>query len=667
MCAAMTANPILLRVSAAPLIFIALVWSYLLQPIAVPISLPFLLQSLVTALFAAGAAWIFQGVAVELEMRPGDWAILAGLFSVFCLLNLPILRQSINGDEVYHASHAASLKVLAALAPETLKACAWVQRTPIPELNSWVSVIFIALVAASAFAFTRLEKRNLNAGWAAATIAVWIAGWVVLRSVAPDPHPPLRTLPLFMGQLFLGLHDISYRLPGIAAVTVTVYAAYRAILARLPGSRVFALLAASAIYFIPTVFHASVIVEPSIWAFVSGTLTILFADRALRKGRDSDWLFAGLVLGLGTLARQNTILFWPGFVLLVLFERRAIARPWLVLAPLLFILPYIGSLSRLGHPAANVRVAASEPAVTANPSAADVTPRALRELAPKPTESRGWPKPVRNLKRALTSGDADRLILHSSTWPWVLFLLLGMIVIFLRRRSPHYWFYLSVPAGIVLFFSIGPILWGLGRYQVEFIAPATALTIILLTSIVSPALRPAYLALLAVLSIYSVSTNATFHQDVYYQWWAQKRLSTESFYPYKAALGFLQRQSTGGRFLIMGGVPTYGSFLLWPRGYTLQDVAAYDAIDAAWTEEQSGITTAAAWHQFRRTHNVDYLVVSFGEKRGGQHRNPQTQALLDDLAKTQTPADGWGKLHTFYGDREGAIDIYGPIESRYRQ
>jgi hypothetical protein len=85
---------------------------------------------------------------------------------------------------------------------------------PVKELNAYVSLAIVGVFALGARAwprFTPASRRVRFLGIAALVVASGIV--FSIRPVPVEPHPPLRTLPLFAAQVVFGLSDASFRLP----------------------------------------------------------------------------------------------------------------------------------------------------------------------------------------------------------------------------------------------------------------------------------------------------------------------------------------------------------------------------------------------------------------------------------------------------------------------
>ena len=96
-------------------------------------------------------------------------------------------------------------------------------------------------------------------------------------------------------------------------------------------------------------------------------------------------------------------------------------------------------------------------------------------------------------------------------------------------------------------FSLG--FCGVGRYQSEYVAPLIALSTIILAVGISARARRAMVSVMVFLSAYSVHANRVMHQDVRYDMWPRKRITTESYFPYSRALRYLIQQEAGGNFV----------------------------------------------------------------------------------------------------------------------
>src|SRR6185503_15957192 len=109
-------------------------------------------------------------------------------------------------------------------------------------------------------------------------------------------------------------------------------------------------------------------------------------------------------------------------------------------------------------------------------------------------------------------------------------------------------------------------------------------------------------------------------------------------------------QDTGGRLLILGGVPSYGDLVLTLRGFTFPELEAYRARQLAFAALAKP-ASLAAFEQFLDQQQIDVLVVQYGDKREIQHREPWLAALVADIDRGPFT---FTRQFTFVGSREGA-------------
>jgi hypothetical protein len=279
-------------------------------------------------------------------------------------------------------------------------------------------------------------------------------------------------------------------------------------------------------------------------------------------------------------------------------------------------------------------------------------------------KDRGSPKflprinAVQNLYHATVDGLAWRAILRSSGWPTILILIFGLIW-GVKRRLSLLPFYSLLIFGYGLFFSLGPALRGVGRYQVEYVAPCLAAAILLFAIECGARWKPRFIAAAVLFVLNSWFANYSINQDIRYGWWADRRISTESIYPYEQALGFLQRLESHGKFIVLGGVPTYGNLLLWLRGFTLEDGNRYrkrmDAFEA-WVKPDQ---TLEEFEAFLKSADIDHVVVQCGDRNERQHRFPAMANAIRNLqTSSDSPIHSYARRWSFVGSYEGALEVY---------
>jgi hypothetical protein len=628
------------------LLYVTVCWSFCVRGAVLPFALPPAVGVLIWPVAGCALYYVYRNLGFSVSLSPRDVLVLASYMAAFVLLNRPILfGEAITGDELVHAEHAMiSIEAIRAYVAPT--ATLWSSVLP-KELNYYFATGMLVCLSVIAILWRRIgEERRPRAFYSFLAILLLALGLLALKFADRlEPHPPMRLLPLFLGHMIFGLTDVSFRLPGVFCAAIVSFAAYRLVLRKDPTAGLFAYCIGFSLYMIPTVFHSAVIVEPSIWGFGVWTLCIFAIYLACDTDDVRYLIAAGVIVGAGSLMRQNVIVLWPivGLVLLVHapFRKGFVKNAFYVLLPAVLILPYLYTTKHMGHAAT----------------------------------SGGVGEMIQNISKSLSSGIGPRAILKSSAPLWLIPSTLGMIYVCIFARHKVCLVYLAIFPAYCLYFSITPILWGLGRYQVEFIAPLVVLTLLLLALHVPRGTRALLVCVLLFLSVYTVHAHRTMHQDVQYGHWSKKRLTSESYYPYKEALEYLKRQESGGRFVMLAGVGVssrrHGELVLWLRDFTFKEAHTFETVQEAFIKSthDNPNMTVNDFLAYLQKNDVDYFLVQYGDKREFQHRWQGLHMLFYQLAYYERAARSqnlpFARHHTFVGRHEAAIDIFGPVNRKY--
>ena len=615
---------------------IGLIWSFLVRDLEMlnvlgPLPKNFLLGGLI-----AGLTYWFHSFKFKFTLTLTQIYWFLGFFALICAVNSHVLIQAIACDELYHAGMAS----LAVRAIEKLSLKSELGQMlgfrPMPESVALISVgvLFVTIFLISGWRTVQKRVASTKGKSWFLFLGVWLVATLVGQlfrtlPVRSEVHPPLRLLPLFLSQTLFGYDDLSFRIPGVVllALVALVVATY---VLRCRGAdnkidRYIAVAAGGLTCLIPTVAHAATIVEPSIWAFGVWVFSFVLLDRYLRTDDSDAFVAAGVLIGLGSLMRQNVIVLWPIMGLILLVKRPPL-RVWIgVILPSFFVVPYLLLVAR-GHHAA--------------------------------TSGAG----LDNVLKSFSGLEGFKLILASTTLPWLV-VGMGLLHLCLYRkwwiRSPGVVLALSIMPAYVLYFSIWDLLWGLGRYQAEYIGAVIAILMAVGASHLSLRFTSIVSALAAVLAMYSVGVLRTLHYDTYYQHWTRKRITTESMYPYREALGFFHRQNTSGNFAFVGGVPTYGWYLFYLRGFSYAEMDEYNQRQGKFEAAMQLPGQLEKLPEVAKGLGVNYIVIQWGDKREQQHRTGWHNNVESLLRRaSMVPSSGVTLEHRFYGDLEGAIDIY---------
>jgi hypothetical protein len=493
--------------------------------------------------------------------------------------------------------------------------------------------------------------------------------------IPSECHPPLRLLPLFLSQAVLGLHDVAFRIPGLLAASVLAFLTHKVILMYQPRFFAQSILAGIFVLMIPTALHNALIVEPSFWTYFFGSLGILIFATAHFKNDASLYIWGSVVFGIGVLFRENTFIFWPAAAVFLWIKRRTLIKPWLLIIPVVFCVPFFYTVLHLGHPGVREGVISygeNKPGQIPAPTAAEPgfsAPAPSDETASQPlvtSKPLNALRPLINVYDSLVSLKGPTFILKSSDVFWVLLLVIGAGCA-LASKNPLALFYITLLTGYGLFHSIIPGFWPVGRYQGEYLASMTLLTIFLL-SIRPAGLTSPWLVSLGVLSTHSYFFNKTLSHDLYFDNYFERRLSTEFYFPYKDALEFLHRQDMDGKFITIGASLTYGEALLWARGFTGKECNNYSQRQEAFTRFLSAYRGLDDFFMFLAEQDVSHFSVQFADKRDKVFRSSMNvEKLINDLNGLK--AHGGNKPYslqfTFHAPTGGAIDIYARDNQRY--
>jgi hypothetical protein len=606
----------------------------------------FLVAAVFVYLFAVFR--VYRDDSSEIELTAGDVTAFGGLF----LLNLAVhwagLFYSLGGDELFHADHSAlslhwlgrRIAELPLLPIEAYRASMWnlldPRHTAWIDLLTILSVAILSVGAAATYAYRALVSRQ-GSGWKTAAA---IAGFVLLAAVGaacsfpPSEHPPLRLLPLFVSQHLLGLNAFAFRFPSLLTATVCQWALYwflRPVSGRVRDHGM-PFLTAAAGGFIPVVFYCAEAVEPSIYGFASITLALLLGAQYLRS-LDPKWLvWCGVVGGLGPLFRQSTIVMWSMIGVLLFVPRFLVMSRWLVKValPFLLVLPYFVNTKNVGH-----------------------------------TATAHWPpgtSPIHILSESLTSGIGIMSVVNSTTPAWLFGIFLVFVVLLAQRKLKfsEWALFLMIGPSYIVFHMIWAYLWGLGRYQAEYVAPYMALALFFFTRSRQPAwLCRLFVAGVAFLAVTTIQLNSNLSLDTSYNEWPRMRVTTSANLPYREALGFVKRAEAADHMVLLGGQPWYGQVAGWFAGFTPTETRIWGDHQNGFDALVRGTPDLKAVYDFCRANDVRFVVVQSGTRREVQHRSTVINQLITDLEFVPMRARAYfSRVISFTGEHGGVLTVY---------
>ncbi len=370
------------------------------------------------------------------------------------LLSWNALLRPMVGDAFSHAggSELPGIKIVQTLAGYMP---AWFGNAAYADAIVFVNIA----IAAGAYMFWKLGKKGSAwtrvVAWGSVFLAARSA--VILLGGSEGTHPPLRFVPLWLGGTIFGMTSLGFRLAAFAALLGIMFVVYR--YARAYAGKTGARLAAFAVGTIPVLWHAGVIVEQSVWAALFwAALLLSFSEKDEDKKENAFfWWFA--LLSITSLMRQSAM---GAIVPLGIWyaahcwktKERDIKRIMMTLAPILLMVPFAAKSLLYGTTASYVPEAGG----------LDIPHADIGIM-------RVW--------YAIRTGIVWNAIENSVFLPWVVAAAAGAIL-FSRdlRRGAGIVSLMAVSA--YMFYSIHPGLWGIGRYQAEYVAPLAVLGLALI-------------------------------------------------------------------------------------------------------------------------------------------------------------------------------------------
>lgn len=613
---------------------ICLAWSFLVRDFRVPFPINPSTRIFLVSIFICAVHFLYRKQQISVRITGAHLIWVACSFMLVIFLNRNTFTASLAGDELYHSDHSLLGLKIVELTAARFPGWTWVHQRPVPEIISYLNILLLG-TGLLGFGVCVLLRKKFSSIVNLLGILVSLICLGFLCVDLPnrvEMHPPLRLLPLFLSQLFFGFDDVSFRLAGILSFAFLM--GYLGIfVSKRTGNVLAGTLAILSISSIPAVGHVVGIVEPSIWALCCwiGSYLILDPNAVPDESHDRHerLVKCGLWIGCAALARQTSLVLWPLLVCYLLLWRSG-WRIWIFsLFPASFMIPVLYTMKEAHHPAANG-------------------------------------SPVENVLNSLTTGAGPQALLNSLTPVWI-GILFGLIIYAIAEsRARKIWPYLLnfVPS-YILYFAIWPYLWGIGRYHAEFLGGLISILLIHFFCQASRSLvLKSFVPVLAIL-FYGSFTLSTLNQDANYLIWPQRRITTESVYPYRESLGFLKRQDSAGKFVFLGAVPVYGELFLYLRGFNISEVQTFRVIQQNFAAQMGQIQNLQDFKSTLTRIGASWLVVQFGEKREKQHRSEVQSKLLQILETNNWEGNQLlnHKPYTFMGGYEGSIDLY-PLDGQ---
>jgi len=413
----------------------------------------------------------------------------------------------------------------------------------------------------------------------------------------------------------------------VVLVTLVSFYGYRVIDQVRPDQALFwKIFVAAGISFIPIVFYVAEAVEPSVYGYAVYT-TVLFLSLRYLHTRGFEYLVvAGVVAALGSITRQSTIVVWIPIGLLFLQSGylKDIKKIAQVFFPGLIVLPYFYTASVVGHPATKNQGAAWE-----------------------------------SLWRSVLEGVGPMSILNTTTPLWTLFFVLLLGYLLIRAKwSELLLLALFIPA-YMIFHVINPYLWGIGRYQAEFVAPFITFGLVLLGIYALPKERMVAGAFLVVLIVTTLELNANLGLDTNYREWPKMRITTTANFPYREAFGYLKRNEATSKFVLLGGSPWYGDIVAWLGGFSFTETRQWRQKQIAFNQFiRAQYRTSRRISKYCRRRGIRYIVLQHGTRREIQHRPTLVNHMVREIEQPVLHEPAFFVREQLLGGEHGGLLVF---------
>lgn len=388
----------------------------------------------------AGFLWLFyyrrDRFSASFTYTVNDKRVFLLFLGVMILASIPELTQSINGDQLYHAQVSMYHSIYVGYMVKK-----FLPRAGDMHFTIVMYVINLALlIGGLLFIYVVSKFKPL------VRIALFVGAFAVLRFAimsfggSSDAHPAFRLFPMWLSATILTPHSFAFRLPQLAGLAALMFITYRFALRYFTPLK--SILFGFAIGTIPVLWHSGILAEQSIWsALVISYVLFEVIHKAMDRNHTLHLFQLSAIVAVGVLMRQPIVA--TVFVLLALnvaaVVRKQIAVKDLVfnLLPIIVCIPFLLKSILMGTPATN---------------AADNSSGLTEGLA-----------------YSLTSGIGLYSVLNNMLY-WVIFL---PFVLICFKWNKLIALLLLAFAGVLYieFYSIRQVLWGVGRYQIEYVIP----------------------------------------------------------------------------------------------------------------------------------------------------------------------------------------------------
>ncbi len=587
--------------------------------------------------------YIYRKFNFFISLKSNDYSIFFIFFAANLFFNYKYLQLTLSGDELFHSEQSAFIirqtrkwiNSWPELSIEEYRKSFWnlfdLRHMAVIDIWRVISFILLGLITLvwTAYSFVKNKKFYTTIG---VVTFIFFLFKAIFRSHTSysTSHPSLRLFPIFISQLLFGFNNFALRVPGVILSSAVSFFLFYVLSINKPKLPLYwRVIISYSINFIPIVFHVSTIVEPSIYGFTIWTCSLLIAWQYLNNRNTNLLVVLGILGGIGPMFRQTTITIWALISFLYFYEIKSSKKinfflSAQVFSPILLSLPYFIFIKINNH------------------------------FLLKTEDSF-----LANIKNSITSGNLVMTTLNTLTIPWAIFFILCLIFFLKEMNKKEFLLFLMFFPACSVFFNISSFLWGLGRYQAEYIAPFLVLILFYVGLKISERFYKYICIGIILLTGVTLELNANISLDINYSSWPQMRVTTEANLPYQEALGFLKRREALGHFVLVGGQPWYGDASLWLSGHSFTETKTWHNLQESVEEFWKKGTNFKEIYNYLVEMKIDYLILQDGTRREKQHRTAEVQKVLTQIETEHRHSNRMiQKIATFGGEQGGILDIY---------
>ncbi len=568
----------------------------------------------------------------RLEIRAKDFLVLLSYVAIILVFSFRELRLSLAGDEnchvlvsqLYFQRTAYRLGIIFE---------EYIGRIPF-KMVLWgldtIGLIGVFIVLQC------LRRISWSKAIALVTIFATVKIGVAFLWIGNSTHPAFRLFPLWLfGSLFSSSAFV-YRLPHFLALVVFMWFVQRELAKRVPvlQSWLFGLVAGT----IPVLWHTGLIIEPSIWTACSWSIMLLVVGCCF-GGDEAQapifWVRWFSLISIFCLMRQTAFLALVPLGLLFLrwlYENRTdikLQDILLIVSPVVVMAVFI------------IKIIIKGTGASYRPGEVDYI--SIQASA------------LHRVLFSLTSGIGPKVILNSVMIPWVVCFFFAFLPCKKEEVLKRALIFTLFAGAYFMFYSIRPVLWGVGRYQAEYIIPFAILgaaNIVLLINrsvIYSKIVSPILLSCLLCFNIFSFirlpkyNASADERQKIVNRLHSTVVLS-QDFYNYAEALTAVKQSGYADRVYIVDDYNAIFNTIIY--GFSIREFAE-------WKRIRTSITCFVQDEDLpvQLTENPDIGIVLIGRY------DWDAPGLIQRLKEL-----GWKGWKNFRNERYGST-IYGLIRT----